>query len=69
MIEVSVFDAKPYDREFLTQAKCAEGITFRFHDFRLGGDTALAAKGAKAVCIFVNDRADRTAWRHLRLWM
>ncbi len=60
MIEVSVFDAKPYDRQFLTQAKCAEGITFRFHDFRLGGDTALAAKGAKAVCIFVNDRADRT---------
>lgn len=59
MIEVSVFDAKPYDREFLTRAKCADGMAFRFHEFRLGVDTALAARGTKAVCIFVNDRADR----------
>lgn len=59
MINVSVYDAKPYDREFLTQAKCAHGITFRFHEFRLSRDTALAANGAKAVCIFVNDHADR----------
>ncbi len=59
MIEVSVYDAKSYDREYLARAECAKGITFRFHEFRLSAETALAAKGAQAVCIFVNDHADR----------
>lgn len=59
MIEVSVFDAKPYDREYLTGANGAIGIKFRFHEFRLSAETAPAAKGSQAVCIFVNDLADR----------
>jgi D-lactate dehydrogenase len=59
MIDVSVYDAKPYDREYLTNAPCSKGITFRFHEYRLNRETAVAAKGAQAVCIFVNDRADR----------
>jgi D-lactate dehydrogenase len=59
MIEVSVYDAKPYDREYLANAKGASGISFRFHEFRLSEETALTAKGAQAVCIFVNDHADR----------
>jgi D-lactate dehydrogenase len=59
MIETSVYDTKPYDREYLTRADCANGIAWRFHDFRLSAETASAAKGAKAVCIFVNDQADR----------
>lgn len=59
MIETAVFDAKPYDREYLMRAVCSEKIGWRFHEFRLSTETASAAKGARAVCIFVNDRADR----------
>ena len=59
MIEAAVFDAKPYDREYFMHAVCSEKIGWRFHEFRLSTETASAAKGARAVCIFVNDSADR----------
>jgi D-lactate dehydrogenase len=59
MITTSVFDAKPYDHQYLAQAPGAEAVTWRFHEFRLSAETAPAAKGAQAVCIFVNDQADR----------
>lgn len=58
MIEVSVYDAKPYDRRYLIAAGEQRGIHWRFHEFRLGPETALAARGAHVACIFVNDRAD-----------
>jgi D-lactate dehydrogenase len=55
-----VFDTKSYDRESLGRA--ANGaVDWRFMDFRLSAETAVAAKDAKAVCIFVNDHADRAA--------
>ena len=59
MIEASVYDTKPYDREYLTQAASADRVMWRFHDFRLSAEATPAAKGAQAVCIFVNDQADR----------
>ncbi len=59
MIEVAVFDAKSYDREYLPQAAGADQIAWRFNEFRLSAKTALTAKGAAAVCIFVNDQVDR----------
>lgn len=58
-ITVSVFDTKPYDREYLAKAQGADRLTWRFHDFRLCAETAPAAGGAQAVCVFVNDQADR----------
>ncbi len=58
MIETAVFDTKPYDREYLAQAAGAPGVAWRFHEFRLSAETASGAKGAQAVCIFVNDQAD-----------
>jgi D-lactate dehydrogenase len=57
MIEVSVFDTKPYDRRFLQQADRGGRIRWRFHEFRLSAETASAAQGAGAVCVFVNDHA------------
>lgn len=59
MIETAVYDSKPYDREYLARAASAERIAWRFHEFRLSAETANAANGAQAVCIFVNDHADR----------
>lgn len=59
MIETAVFDTKPYDRQYLAAAPGAARISWRFHEFRLSAETAAAANGARAACIFVNDRADR----------
>ena len=59
MIEVAVFDAKPYDREYLIKAPGRDHVIWRFYEFRLSATTAMAAKGAQAVCVFVNDQVDR----------
>jgi D-lactate dehydrogenase len=54
-----VFDTKPYDRESFLRAKSNGAIAWRFLDSRLSVETAPAARDARAVCIFVNDHADR----------
>src|SRR5947209_14157182 len=54
-----VFDTKPYDRESLQRAASEGEIEWRFVDWRLSAETAVSAQGARAICIFVNDRADR----------
>ena len=59
MIKLAVYDTKPYDRQYLTEALDPDRIDLQFHDFRLNPDTARLAKGAKAVCAFVNDQLDR----------
>ena len=59
MIQTVVFDTKPYDREPLQRASAGLDIEWRFMECRLSAETAAAAHGARAVCIFVNDRADR----------
>ena len=58
MLKVAFYDAKPYDREYFERAPGAERVQMRFHEFRLTTDTASAAEGAKAVCVFVNDQLD-----------
>ncbi len=58
-MEAVVFDTKPYDRDPLQKASADTGIKWRFMDCRLSAETAMAASGARAVCTFVNDRADR----------
>jgi D-lactate dehydrogenase len=58
MLEVAVYDTRPYDREHLPAAEGAGRIRWRFHEFRLTSETALSAQGAAAVCAFVNDRLD-----------
>ncbi len=55
----AVYDTKPYDREYLMRAGEGSGIEWRFRDFRLSAETAETAKGAAAVCVFVNDQLDR----------
>lgn len=59
MITCAVYDTKAYDREYLTRAASADRIAWRFHEFRLSAETAAAAKGAQAVCVFVNDLVNR----------
>ena len=59
MIQVAVYDTKPYDREHLQRALADCGLEWRFLDFRLTKETAPTALGAQAVCVFVNDQVDR----------
>jgi D-lactate dehydrogenase len=59
MLAIAVFDTKPYDRDFLSKAPGANAIAWDFHEFRLSKATAATAKGCEAVCLFVNDCADR----------
>ncbi len=56
MISVSVFDCKPYDKFYLSKAN--PQISWKFLESRLSIQTAALAEGSRAVCLFVNDRAD-----------
>lgn len=58
-VSTVVFDTKSYDREHLQLASAKSSIQWRFMDCRLSAETAAAAHGAQAICIFVNDRVDR----------
>lgn len=58
-MQTAVFDTKPYDRESLQHAASSDKIKWLFLESRLSVETAPAARGAEAICIFVNDRADR----------
>ena len=61
-----VFDTKSYDRESLERGTPNGEIDWRFLEMRLSAETAPLARGARAACIFVNDRADRAALQVLQ---
>ncbi|WP_163268943.1 2-hydroxyacid dehydrogenase [Chelativorans alearense] len=54
-MRVAVFSTKPYDRQFLSTANEGAGHDLWFLDMRLSVETAPLARGAEAVCAFVND--------------
>lgn len=62
-MHIAVFSTKPYDRSFLeaANARAGEPHAFRFLAPHLDAGTAVLAKGADAVCAFVNDTADAAA--------
>lgn len=64
-MRIAFYDAKPYDREYFTRAAGAERFAWDFHEFRLSSETAGAARGADAACVFVNDRLDRASVKTL----
>jgi D-lactate dehydrogenase len=59
-MQVAVFSTKPYDRRFLDAANAAGGGQHRlvYLEARLSPETVVLARGAGAVCVFVNDQAD-----------
>lgn len=63
--KVAVFDTKAYDRESLQGASSGNTIEWRFLECRLSPETVETARGAGAVCIFVNDHADRACLQAL----
>ena len=57
-MNVAVFSAKRYDRDFLDVANTTAGHRITYFDVPLERDTASLAHEYEAVCIFVNDKAD-----------
>ncbi len=64
-MRVAVFSTRSYDRRFLDAANAGGRHALAYLEARLDADTAAAAEGAQAVCIFVNDRADAEALARL----
>jgi D-lactate dehydrogenase len=62
---VAVYDAKSYDREYLSQAIGADELHWHFHEFRLEPETASSARGASVVSVFVNDVVNHDVLKHL----
>lgn len=58
-MKVAVFSSKSYDREFLSQANTLHNHELMFLPHQLDYKTAQLADGFEAICLFVNDRADR----------
>lgn len=61
-MDVAVFSAKPYDRDFLNAANAARGgqHALSYFEVHLNERSAVLAAGHRAVCAFVNDQLDRT---------
>lgn len=57
-MDITVFSAKPYDRPFL-DAAAASRHRLSYIEAHLTPTTAPLARGAGAVCAFVNDQVDR----------
>lgn len=56
-MDIAVFSAKDYDRQFLGAANQGRH-ELHFRECRLTSDSAALAAGADAVCLFANDNAD-----------
>ncbi|TNE64490.1 MAG: 2-hydroxyacid dehydrogenase [Alphaproteobacteria bacterium] len=63
-MRVTVYSAKPYDREFLDRGT-AQGLDIRYCEAHLSCETVALATGAKAVCAFVNDDLSRPVLERL----
>lgn len=65
-MKIAVFSTKSYDREFLDRANQGFGYELDYFESRLSQETAGLANGFPAVCLFVNDQADRAVLQRLR---
>ncbi len=65
-MDVAFFDTHGFEREPFAAANRRHRHALTFLEPRLDARTAALASGAQAVCIFVNDRADRLALEQLR---
>jgi D-lactate dehydrogenase len=65
-LSVAFFDTKPYDRDYFAANAEAGDLELRFLEHRLTENTAVTARGAAAVCCFVNDCLDRKMLTGLR---
>ena len=58
-LKIAFYDTKPYDKVWFDALSEEFGAELRYFDFKLNAETACLSKGNDAVCIFVNDTADK----------
>ena len=63
-MDIAVYSAKSYDRQFMDAA--AGHHTLHYIEARLNPDTAMLARGSRAVCAFVNDQINETVLIQLK---
>ena len=54
-MKIAFFDAKPYDVTSFDKIKDSAKVSIKYFETKLSLDTCALAKGADAVCVFVND--------------
>ncbi|MAT39144.1 MAG: hydroxyacid dehydrogenase [Ectothiorhodospiraceae bacterium] len=64
-MKLTVFSTHDYDREYFDKVNAEFGHEIVYHDAQLTEDTAALAEGSEAVCLFINDRANRAALESL----
>ena len=64
-MKVILFGTQPYDRESFERIRPAFGFEVCYHRSHLNASNVVLARGADAVCIFVNDVADADTIREL----
>jgi D-lactate dehydrogenase len=62
---VAFYDTKPYDKVYFDPESKRLGLRLEYHDFRLSAANTVSAKGAVAVCVFVNDPIDEACLKNL----
>lgn len=58
-MEIAFFSSKPYDEEYFLKANKTFSFKFKFLETKLTNETVEFAHGCQAVCLFVNDHADK----------
>ena len=58
-MKIAFYDTKPYDKTWFKPLAKEHGFDITFFETKLSKDTAILATGNDAVCIFVNDEADK----------
>ena len=58
-MRIAFYDTKPYDKIWFDILAEQNGFEIKYFDFKLNAETASLSKGFEAVCIFVNDTADK----------
>lgn len=59
-MKICLFSAKKYDREYFNQCNANFGFELEYFDIHLDKKTAHLARGADAVCAFVNDELSQS---------
>jgi len=58
-MKVAFFSTKSYDKEYFDRVNSGGHFQFSYFEAALNTATAALAKGQNAVCLFVNDKADK----------
>jgi D-lactate dehydrogenase len=64
-MKVALFSTKSYDKEYFNRFNTGTGQHLSYFDASLNTDTVVLTKGFDAVCLFVNDKADKETMQQL----